>query len=313
MKGAGIAFLLGVLVLPSNAQTVGEMPTPIFRGATIEAEATFEKSARTYVYTYTLSNPSSNTGELASFKIDVSADEATNAMVSRTAGLTLQFVARPVPFTEILSRFEKLNARTGMRYRLRAETVVPFGQTVPAGCNGGLSMDSFAGFSCGPNNFVQPGSSRGGFRLISYGVPTVRNAQLEAFWMHIVKDHEQVTPEQARAAGRIEQDLRLHAVTLGASGVAHGSRAHWEQLRTDLARAIQLRWIDDAMLAKELTEQLSSARQALEASDASAARSGLQRLLATLERARGQTRKEGFGLVSLNAWSLLENIDKQKE
>ena len=65
------------------------MPVPVFKNATIKADASFDREAGRYVYAYTAVNPASNTGELWMFSIDVSADAATNDMVSKTSGLIL--------------------------------------------------------------------------------------------------------------------------------------------------------------------------------------------------------------------------------
>jgi hypothetical protein len=301
--------LLAFAALAANAHAVGQMPTPIFKNAEIAAEASYDRDTGRYVYAYTLTNPAGNTGELWMFKIDVHADAATNAMVTKTSGLTIPMGARTLDFSERLARNAKLNAMVSTPTRLRTETIVPFGQDVPPGWAGGLAMDSTASFSRGgKGQSVMPGASMGGFRMVSFGVPTLREVVLMPWWMHIVEDHEKVTPEEMQAAGKLEQDIVIITVTLGPSGVAHGSPAHWNQLRDDLTRAVKLGWIVDQGLGQNLTAQLASARQAFDARDLPAARSRLQTLLATIARSiPGQATREGFGLVSLNAQSLLDN------
>jgi hypothetical protein len=156
---------------------------------------------------------------------------------------------------------------------------------------------------------VPPGATLAGFRLLSFGVPTVRDVAIQPFWVHIVKDHDQVTPEESQAAGKIEQDIIVWSTTLGPSGVAHGSAAHWNQLRDDLARAVKAGWVVDQALAQNLAAQLASARQALDARDLAGASSRLQALLGTVARVSpGQITREGLGLVSLNVQSLVGNM-----
>jgi len=301
--------LLGAVVLAANAYAVGLIPTPVFKSAKISAEVTLDPGTGRYMYAYMVSNAAGNTGEIYQFKIDVSADQATNGMVSKTSGLTLPLGSNRIAFSYMLSRFVKLNAAVSTPTRLRTETIVPFGQAVPPGWNGGLGMDSFAYFSSGDETrTISPGSSLGGFQLTSFGVPTIRNTQIVPLWMHVVKDHDAVTEADMKAAGQIERDIIFHTVTLGASGVSYGSFAHWDQLQDDLARAIELGWIIDTGLAKNLRDQLASARRALDARDFSAARTLLQTLLATINRSTpGQTTSEGSALVSLNVQSLLDN------
>jgi len=309
--------LLGSVVLAANAYAAGSLPAPVFKSAKISADVTLDRGTGRYTYAYTVSNAAGNTGEIAQFKIDVSADASTNGMVSKTSGLTLPLGSRQIDFSNMLARFVKLNASISTPTRLRTETIVPFGQAVPPGWNGGMGMDSIASFSVkGGGPGILPGSSLGGFQLLSFGVPTIRDTQIIPLWMHVVEDHDAVAEADMKAAGRIERDIIFHTVTLGASGVSYGSIAHWNQLRDDLARAIQLRWIIDTGLAKNLTDQLASARRALDARDLSAARTQLQTLLATINRSTpGQTTREGSALVSLNVQSMLDNArgDKSPE
>jgi hypothetical protein len=302
--------VLGLAALAANADAqVGLMPVPVFKDAAIRAAASFDRETGRYVYAYTAVNPAGNTGELWMFKIDVSADAAANAMVSKTSGLILPLGVKPIPFSDMLARFVRLNAAVSTPTRLRTETIVPFGQEVPPGWHGGLSMDSTAGFARGnEGQSIRPGASLGGFRLLSFGVPTVREVEISPWWVHVVEDQDKVTPEQSQAAGRVEQDTAVRGATLGPSGVAHGSPAHWNQLRDDLAHAAQLGWIADQGLARNLTGQLASARAAFDARDLRAAGSRLQALLAAIAGASpGQATPEGVALVSLNVQSLLDN------
>jgi hypothetical protein len=303
-----IAFL-GSIVLAASAHAVGLMATPVFKSAKIRADVALDPGTGRYTYAYTVSNAAGNTGAIVQFKIDVSADPATNGMVSKTSGLTLPLGPNRIDFSNMLARFVKLNAAVSTPTRLRTETIVPFGQAVPPGWNGGLGMDSIASFSAkGDTSGIAPGSSAGGFQLLSFGVPTIRDTQIVPLWMHVVKDHDEVTSADMQAAGQVERDIIFHTVTLGASGVSYGSIAHWNQLHDDLARAIRLGWIVDAGLGKNLTDGLASARQAFDARDLSAVKIVLQALLTTIKRSTpGQTTTEGSALVSLNVRSLLDN------
>ena len=189
-----------------------------------------------------------------------------------------------------------------------SEQIVPFGQIAPPGWTGGLGVDSVAHFACIDAPNIVPGTSLGGFQLISYGVPTIRNAQIMPFWMHIVDDHDAVPDADRIEAGKIEQDIIFHTVSLGPSGVSYGSFAHWNQLRDDLVRAIQLGWITDPTLASTLTSQLATARQSMDAKDFYTAKILLQPMLATISQSVPlQRTSEGYALVYLNVQSLINN------
>jgi len=303
-------YLLGCLLWAAQVYAVGLMPTPTLTNAQISADASFDQAAGTYTYAYTVTNPASNTGEIWDIKIDVSADALGNGNAS---GLTIPSGLIREDFATVLSDMVATNNRLSKPWPLQP---VPFGQNVPPGWFGDLGIDSVASFYSGddtPN--IVPGTSLGGFQLISYGVPTIRDVQIIPLWMHIVDNHDNVSTADRLAAGQIERDIIFHTVSLGPSGVAYGSFAHWNQLRDDLAQAIQLGWISDNKLAKKLTSQLAYARQALDAHDLFTAKSRLPALLDTINQSTpAQRSSEGFALVALNVQSLIDNTgDNQIE
>jgi hypothetical protein len=298
--------LLGFLALVANAGAVGLMPTPVLNNAKISSDASFEQGTGRYFYVYTVTNPAGNSGEIWDFTIDVYDDIYANGMRNQTFGLTIPLGSNQVDFSVVLSNLMSVNATRSLPMPLQ---VIPFGQVVPPGWSGGLGIDSVAHFISGddaPN--IVPGTSLGGFQLYSYGVPTIRNVQIMPLWMHIVDDHDAVTDADRVAAGQIEQNIIFHTVSLGPSGVSYGSFAHWNQLRDDLVRAIQLGWIIDPTLASTLTSQLATARQSLDAKDFYTAKILLQPMLATISQSvPAQRTSEGYALVYLNVQSLINN------
>ena len=306
--------LLGCLLLAAQAYAVGLMPTPTLVNARISADATFDQAAGTYTYSYTVSNPASNTGEIWDIKIDVSADASTNGMANRTWGLTIQGLRRKKDFATELLKMVDSNNRLTAPWPLQVQTIVPFGSNMPPGWLGSLGIDSVASFTSNDNTpNIAPGTKLGGFQLISYGAPTIRNVQLIPLWMHIVDDHDAVPDADRLAAGQIERDIIFHTVSLGPSGVSYGTFAHWNQLRDDLVRAIQLGWIIDPTLATSLTTQLATARQAMDAKDSFTAKTLLSSLLDTISKSLPTQRtSEGYALVYLNIQSLINNTPSDK-
>ncbi len=299
-------FLLGCLLLATQVHAVGLMPTPILTNARITADAIFDQAAGTYTYAYTVSNPASNTGEIWNIKIDISADGSTNGMANKTWGLTLPSGLIREDFATALSDIVATNNRLSEPWPL---TIVPFGSNVPPGWWGDLGIDSVASFNSGNKSLrIAPGSSLGGFQLVSYGVPTIRNVQLIPFWVHVVTNHDKVSTADRLEAGQIERDIIFHTVSLGPSGVGYGSFAHWNQLRDDLVSAVQLGWISDKTLASTLTSQLATARQSMDAKDFYTAKILLQPMLATISQSTpAQRTSEGYALVYLNVQSLINN------
>ena len=207
---------------------VGLVPTPVLTSAQVSASVVFDPSSFNYAYSYTVTNPAGNRGNIWNFKIDVSSNQSINDMSYNTFGLTIPMGSGRISFSDLLSRLLTLNANVSTPTPMTAAGVVPFGQDAPPGWNGGLGLDSYASFSSGDGApTIDPGSSMGGFRLVSFGVPSIREALLIPLWMHVVDDHDAVTDSDVAAAGQIERDIIFRTATLGPSEVGYGSFAHW--------------------------------------------------------------------------------------
>jgi hypothetical protein len=297
------SILLGTFALATNIEAVGLMPTPILKNATISAEASFDQGSGLYSYTYTVTNPVGNTGEIWDFTIDVS---GATERSWQTYDLTIQVGSGEISFGEALSMLSSANSTREIPLPLQ---VIPFGQKVPAGWTGGLGIDSVAHFASGdgsPN--IVPGTSLGGFQLFSYHAPTIRNAEIMPLWMHIVDNHDNVAEADRLAAAQIEQDIIFKTVTLGPSEATIGSYAHWNQFRDDLVYAKQLGWLSDPALTNSLINQLALARQVLDAKDFYTAKALLQPMLDAISQSTPlQRTSEGFALVKLNIQSLIDN------
>lgn len=297
-------LLMGIgsgLVSAAAWGDVGLLPTPTLQGVQVQAEASFDLGTQRYTYTYTINNPATNTGQIWNIRIDVTQPLA-GAQLFDTSGLTIPHGGNNFPFDAELADMQPLALPAGT-------TVIPFGQRVPAGWNGGLTVAGLASFSSGsPPVRMQPGQTLTGFELISGGMPTIRKMQIAPFWVFLVDSFETITPEQKSAAKDIERAIIFHIVTLGPSALTPGSFGHWDQLRDDLNQAIQLGWIPDQTLATALVTQLASARQALDAGDGTLAKSRLATLIQTISQSTpAQRRPEAFALVLLNAQRLKDN------
>lgn len=296
-----------LLLCAAHAQAVGLIPTPALKDVQVTANAVSSLGA--YTYGYALTNSVRSTGTIANIRLDVTANPQSNAMAGNSFGLTIPLGSGRVDYEFLLSRLQSLNFSVASPGFFQRGALVPFGQEVPPGWNGGLGLGGYASYSItGSNRGIAPGASLSGFELRSFGVPSVRRIQVIPFWMHVVDDHDAVTPADMAAAGQVEQQIVFETVTLGPSGVQYGSFAHWDQLRDDLAQAIGLGWISNNRLARDLTDQLAFARQALDAHDFFTARLRLGPVLDTINRSTAAQRtSEGFALVALNVQSLIDN------
>jgi hypothetical protein len=285
---------LAILSTPAIGQ-LGDLPVPVLKGVQVQARATFDPGSQRYTYTYTVTNPGANTGEIWHLGLDVTT-QIPAALVS--SGLTIPIGrGRVKTFDQELTDVRPLDLSSG-------SAVVPFGEIAPAGWVGGLRRDGFASFfSHARPNRIAPGASLGGFEVISGGLPTIRKMEVEPYWI-FVSDAD-ATPEQEQTVIDTKKAIIFNVLTLGPSPSTPGSFAHWNQLRVDLNQAIQLGWVIDPTLATTLVNQLASARQAADASDGATAKARLQPLLNTVGQATpGQIRQEARDLLLLNAQAL---------
>ncbi len=296
-----VCFLLAALQA-GPVQAVGLMPVPTLGNVSVSATAAFDSTAIRYSYRYSFQNPLVNTGEIWNIKIDITQNPRFSGQLP-SSGLTIPFGNTFIPFSEMLTSREPLDLPPGV-------SVVPIGQQVPPGWNGGFGKDGYARFSAGSGGSkILPGTTMSGFTLISHGVPTIREAQVVADWVLIVEDHDAVTEEQLEQAAIVEKNLAFTTYTLGPSSLtAFGSDDHWTQLAADIQRALSLGWITDGALAQSLQVQLSFARQALDQNDGTLAKTRLQTVLQTmLNSSASQRNQELLDLVVLNVQSLISN------
>lgn len=295
-KGVIIGLIMFGWVGTLKAQQVGLLPTPVLQGVEVQAGATYDVGQDRYTYNYTIINPASNTGEIFLIYLDLSTP--FSRQVRSGAGFTIPVGAITLTFDEVLAMRSDPAPR------------VPVGMEVPPAWAGTLGFDATAVFSTGGRTIgsdeVLPGDTQGGFVLISAGPVTLREMELTPDWVLLVDSEEDVTEEMAQQARDLEDSLPLKIQTLGPSWVFPGTIGHWNQLRDDLSKAIQIGWITDPALGSILESQLALAREALDARDGTLAKSRLDALIQTINQSTpSQRRPEVVDLVLLNVDQLI--------
>ena len=300
-KTIGIISAL-FLAFAIKVQAVGQIPVPTLDNVSVDATTNYDLNTNHYRYNYSFQNPGSNTGEIWNIKIDIRQNPRFAGQFD-SSGLTIPYGNSITSFSEMLIRRQPLDLPVGT-------VLVPIGQQVPSGWNGGFGKDGYARFTAGNGSSkILPGKTMSGFTVVSSGVPTIREVQVVPNWALVVDDHDAVTEEQLEQAAVIEKNLPFTTYSLGPSGFfSFGSDMHWTQLADDLQQAINLGWITDNTLAQTLVEQLNFARQALDQSDGTLAKSRLQIVLQTmLDSSADQRNQEIFDLVTLNIENLTLN------
>jgi len=290
-------FFVILCLSAQSGHAVGLLPIPVLKDVQIRAEARLDTTRGWYVYSYAVSNSTLSTGQIWDIKIDILNSYGTRL---DTTGLTIAIGSKRHDFQSELDALRRI---------VTPQNFVPVGQNVPPGWHGGLGREGVASFSSGHASVrIKPGFNLSGFELFSPGLPAIRDVQLIPKWVFLVDDHENVTLSERQAAGQSELDMIYKTVTLGPSGVDRGSFAHWNLLRDDLARAIQLGWFPDAALANALTIQLADARAALDARDLYLTHQRLDVLFATISASTPiQRTSEGHGLMYFNVKAIIES------
>ena len=207
-----LRITLGILILillttSIDAEQVGRLPVPILKNVQVQAQAAYDPTTGLYTYSYTITNPSTNTGEIWDIEIDITKPPGNSYPSSY--GLTIPFGVRTRTFDEVLAIGRD------------AVPMVPVGMLLPKGWEGDLGDRGVAGFTSFNEiggTKILPGETRSGFNLISYGLPTIRQIELEPWWIYV--EDEDPTDEEDRRAREIEDSLPFKTKTLGPSAVS---------------------------------------------------------------------------------------------
>lgn len=283
-------FLAAVLALCSAISAVAAPPAvPVISGSQISATAS-GNSLEQYTYTYSVTNPSTNTGEIRDIRLDI------------THQLDDEF-SIPNVLPEIRTAVEPVLIQRGLK-------VLPVELQAPSGWRtNNFTVDGQAVWGKakrGPQ--LTPGQSLGGFVLKSqFFPPALRQVVLVpaiASW-NLYPDADD--PEEVqREREALIASLDLKTYTLGPAAVFAGTFNHWNTFRDSLSLAISLGWCTDAASGDTLVAQLASARAALDAGEGSLAKARLQTLLGTLSGiTTAKCRTEVLDLTRLNAQSLI--------
>src|SRR5256885_3916118 len=229
-----MAWMGAGLLAPSAFSQVGLMPIPTLQGVQVQAETTFDPGTGLYTYRYTVSNPASNTGRIWNILVDMTTTLPPGSSVLDASGLTIPLGRNLFSFDREIASLQPLALPAGT-------TLVPFGQEVPTGWNGGLRRDGTASFSTsGPAVHILPGQTLSGFALISPGMPMIRKMRVRPKWTYVVPDVHVTNPVEEAKAAQVKEAITFNTFTLGPSPQTPGTFGHWNQLRDDLNQAIQL-------------------------------------------------------------------------
>lgn len=303
-----LAILAG-LALSATAkavESVGTLPAPTLTSVRAAASATYDTASELYTYSYAVSNGAGSTGAIMDANVDVATKYPAGGWYNGngipgglTDQLTIPLGGETDSFTQVKKDAEPLLLPPG-------RGLVPFGIAIPTGWTGALSRDGYAAFWASDNtHMVAPGAHLTGLKLVSPGVPVIREMIVEPYWVPVFNGE----PDKSVAAkaGQVERAIRVHLHTLGPAGTAALS---WSAFESEVAEAAKLGWIPDANLAQQIQAQLDAANAtAVQQRDGTAAKQKLRDLIQIVAGASPDAiRTEARDLIRLNAEALIRVV-----
>jgi len=281
-----VSALLINLSIHQNIGAVGLMPVPEFNSFNVSATVTFDTTTNWYSYNYAFGNPVTNTGRVWHIKLDITQPYES---LWNYSGLTIPFGTQNFDFIDMYNKRKPLALAPGA-------SIVPIGQIVPDGWVGGFGRDGMASFAARTGTpMIEPGDTKSGFTLTSPGLPTIRTIEIKPIWVILVDDHSDLSPEDRAAGDNISRNLSVVTNTIGpARNISEGSYEHWNMLRENISKAIELEWITDKEFADSLLTMLFQARTAANNQDGKIAKNILLDAQILLNSTDISQRKQGI-------------------
>ncbi|GMR20157.1 MAG: hypothetical protein BMS9Abin36_0752 [Gammaproteobacteria bacterium] len=293
-----LLILLLVFTVGSNVYAGTVVPPPIFKNIMIDATVSYDSSGNVYRYEYAALNPDTNSGDILSVEVNIERPKAS--VPYDTEEFTIPYGVSVRTFGDIY------------RSRINPVEMIPVGIVTPEGWWGSIAASGYAAFNCcappgRKNNQVLPGGALSGMVLLSRGVPTIRGVSVIPTWVYVSNTLGGITEAESEEASRLDGSVQFNTHSIGPSAVLIGHFRHWNQLRDDLVKAIDLGWIPDNALANSLQSLLAEARALLDADDGTAAKASMQAMLDALAQATpGQIDAGASDLVRLNVLALMQ-------
>jgi hypothetical protein len=292
-----VLFMCIGLNTPVWAQDTGKIPVPAFTNVGIGTEITYGSGTGLYTYSYTISNPATNTGEIWSIDIDIR--WPSHGQVLRDDGMTIDRGIKIQTFAEVLSKCKN------------HEPMVPIGISVPSGWAGSLMNRGFANFfSRSDFPKILPGETKAGFQLISRGLPAIRSIEIQPWWM-MMRDEE--ANEESTTIGRATtKSLKYTTKTIGptAPPMELNPIPFLDVIKGYIDECVTLGWLTDSTLASALKAKLDAARSSLQVDDdPSSAKVALSELMELINRSTSsQLTSEARGLLFYNVQYLKNEL-----
>lgn len=301
-------FILTFIGLVGFQDSVLAVDPPILLDIKIQPTVELDQASGIYTYYYTFSNPSINTGQIWSIQVEMlksetGADVGREGVEHEPGGAN---IIEPVVTKEL--------AKEG-------KILVPVGLYSPKNWGGGPSVRGKVGW--GANNdpyFIKPGQTLSGFRMISRGLPGIRDITIYPRMPFELWAREDDPPEEQARKDALEEEVAFKGKTIGptappANFVALDFLTYLIDLKH---KAAELGWITNKGVENSLDVKLDQVKAKLQAGDTKTASNLLNAFLNELDAQGCQNHDncpegkhlapEAWGLLYLNGKYLLEHL-----
>jgi len=300
-----VFFIFTIIIM--NAQTIYGTEPPYLSNVVINATVNFNAQSDLYSYQYTAKNSQDSTGNLVGLNIDIA--YISGGAMLKEEGLSIPYGKWSRTFKQSVPPTAKVN-------------MIPVGMERPEKWIALLSVFGTANWGGGDYVQLKPGESLGGFGLISYGLPGIREFKAEPA-LDFDADYY---PGWESVAGAVDESKAIRAKikelkdkvsftgkTVGptAPPAAFNPMSFLNYIMNLKHQAASLGWIDNSGIVNSLDVKLDNAKKKLVQGDNNAAKNILNAFIREVEAQVGKhLNSEAYTLLKYNAAYLNSNLPK---
>ena len=321
----------GVVTVAINDGFSQGQDIPLIKDVQVRSYVNLDSVTGRYRYSYTIANPSVNTGGINSFSVDIS--KPTNGKEFSPEGYIIEKGLR-FDGEKITRNFVDETGRLGSSLK---KQVIPAGLNSPSNkWAGAITVYGEAHWGAKDNDvLIMPGQGSQEFELVSQGLPGIRLFEVKPFF--ILSLAGSIGPEDIKKADAIQKQITFHGTTVGpAAPPAQFVPLDFLTYLIDLKHQAEIQgWMGGPEFSLELYKKLDQVRERLAAGEIKPARGGLKLFIEKVEAQFKETQEsemekvkepenkvienknfitsEGFALLKFNAVYLRDQLSKIKE
>jgi len=270
-----------------------EGPSPL-RDIRVDCSIFFDGKQGMYSYSYKVTNPSVNDGEIRAIRIFIERDPQNDVNLS----------------SEGLKHCSPYYDRHSSEDIFQRAPLVPVGSDAPKGWSCGYTMMGSYGWGSIDEPYrIKPGTSLGGFTLTSYGPPGIREILI-----HPGVDLDRLPPEYYENVAKtkaLNEKVKWTGKTVGpkAPPKVFVPLDFLDNLISLKHQALTLGWIDNEGVENSLDVKLENARKKIEGGDIKTAKNILNAFLNEVKAQNGKhLSSEAYALLYFNGWYLIDHF-----